>query len=150
MHANDEELVRFARQGDLSKLCELDHTADSHNIERLIEQKQFVVTESSKTIVGMIRLEYVWTVIPYIGLIWIVPDSRKRGLSRRLLDFVCDHLRRQGHKVLFSSSQADEPAPQAWHRHVGFVDSGRIEGINPEGIDEVVFRLSLAGDVKNI
>ena len=145
IHANNNELIRFARPSDLSQLCGLDHTADNHNIERLIEQKQFVVAELNEKIVGLIRLEYIWTVVPYIGLIWIIPEHRERGLSRRLLGYLCEYLRGQGHHVLFSSSQADEPEPQAWHRHIGFADSGRVEGINENGGDEVVFRLPLSG-----
>lgn len=144
MHANIEECVRFARPGDLPHLCELDHTADRQSVERLIAQQQFIVAELNDAIVGLIRLEYIWTVRPYIGLIWIAPDSRKRGLSRRLLAYLCEYLSGQGHQVLFSSSQADEPEPQAWHRHVGFVDSGRVEGVNAGGVDEVIFRLDIA------
>jgi len=42
--------------------------------------------------------------------------------------------------VLFSSSQANEPEPQAWHRHVGFEECGFIAGINEGGVGEVFFR----------
>jgi len=34
----------------------------------------------------------------------------------------------------------DEPEPQAWHRHMGFVECGIINGINENGIGEVFFR----------
>jgi N-acetylglutamate synthase-like GNAT family acetyltransferase len=150
MSYENQVVTRFARQEDLPRVCELDSVPGEPVTRRLITEQRVVVIEQNRKIVGLIRLEYLWTVVPYIGLIWIEPDYRKRGLSKRLLDFVCDHLRRNGHESLFSSSQADEPEPQAWHRHVGFVDSGRIEGINRGGEDEIVFRLPLAGDAKNI
>lgn len=45
--------------------------------------------------------------------------------------------------MLLSSSQADEFEPQTWHRHMGFVECGRLEGINEGGVDEVFFRKQL-------
>ncbi len=139
----DDIIIRFAQPEDLAQLGGLDHTADHRIADRLIVQQQYVVADFNTLIVGLIRLEYIWTTRPYIGLIWVAPDYRRRGLSRLLLDFLCLHLVTQGHHVLFSSSQADEPEAQAWHRHVGFIDSGHVEGVNKGGVGEVVFRLSL-------
>lgn len=139
--------VRFAQPQDYPRVCELDREPGETVTRQLIADRRYVIAEQDGRVIGLIRVEHIWTVVPYMGLIWIEPDYRKRGLSRRLLGFLCDHLRRQGHKTLFSSSQANEPMPQAWHRHVGFVDSGYVEGINADRIDEIVFRLSLTGDV---
>jgi len=57
-----------------------------------------------------------------------------------LLHFLEEFLRSKGHSVLFSSSQANEPEPQAWYRHMGFEECGFIAGINEEGVGEVFFR----------
>ena len=45
--------------------------------------------------------------------------------------------------ALYSSSQVDEPPPQAWHRHMGFQECGIIAGINEGGVGEVFFRKAL-------
>jgi len=63
--------------------------------------------------------------------------------ARMLLDYLGEQLRAQGYVALLSSSQTDEPEPQAWHRHLGFTSGGIIENIADEGIGEVVFRLEL-------
>jgi len=61
-----------------------------------------------------------------------------------MLKFVERKLRKKWHKVLLSSSQANEPYPsQAWHRAMGFEECGIISGINEKGIGEVFFRKSL-------
>jgi hypothetical protein len=52
-------------------------------------------------------------------------------------------LRGQGCPALYSSSQADEPEAQAWHRRVGFEECGLIAGINRGGVGEVFFRKQL-------
>ena len=71
-----------------------------------------------------------------------VTKYRRQGVGKALLRFIETFLREAGHEALYSSSQADEPEPQAWHRHVGFEECGFIAGIN-DGIGEVFFRKSL-------
>ena len=60
-----------------------------------------------------------------------------------MLSFIEDYLRERGHNNLYSSSQVDEPQPQAWHRHVGFEECGFIGGIYNGGVGEVFFRKRL-------
>lgn len=52
-------------------------------------------------------------------------------------------MRDGGYQSLYSSSQADEPAPQAWHRAVGFAECGFLAGINPGGVGEMFCRKPL-------
>ena len=40
---------------------------------------------------------------------------------------------------LYSSSQENESAPQAWHLHMGFAECGFISRINAGGVGEVFF-----------
>ena len=42
------------------------------------------------------------------------------------------------HAALDEVEKADEPAPQSWHRHMGFAECGVISGLN-EGIGEIFF-----------
>lgn len=92
---------------------------------------------------GYLRIEFLWSLVPYISLIMIQEAHRKKGYSKTLLGFVKEHLRNIGYDVLYSSSQLDEPQPQAWHRHMGFEECGVINGINEGGIGEVFFRIAL-------
>jgi hypothetical protein len=52
-------------------------------------------------------------------------------------------LRSAGHSAFLSSSQVDEPNPQAWHRHMGFVECGILAGLNEGGVGELFFRKEL-------
>ena len=63
--------------------------------------------------------------------------------GRTLLAHVEAELTSRGHAALYSSSQADEPEPQAWHRRMGFDECGLIAGLNPGGVGEVFFRKTL-------
>ena len=117
-------------------------------IARKIDWGEIIVAEQNATeqygsVIGHLRLEYLWSKIPYIGLIRVLEPWRRQGIGRGLVMFVADMLRRRGDGFLYSSSQADEPEPQNWHRHIGFEECGIIAGINPGGIGEVFFRMKL-------
>jgi N-acetylglutamate synthase-like GNAT family acetyltransferase len=120
-----------------------DHYLPAAVVRRKIEWQEIVVAEISGTLVGYVRLEYLWSVVPYVALIHVSPGYRRRGVGKALLAHTEEFLRGQGHTALYSSSQADEAEPQAWHRHVGFEECGLIAGVNEGGIGELFFRKSL-------
>ena len=141
----DQIKVRFANQTDLDGCIALDHaTMSAEVIKRKVEQGEIIVAEKAGWLVGYLRFEHLWSVVPYIALIWVVEDQRQRGIGSAMLHYLENVLRQQGHTVLYSSSQANEPEPQAWHRHVGFKECGFITGINEGGIGEVFFRKNLS------
>ena len=140
----DQIEVRFANPTDLDGCIALDPpTIPAKVIRRKIEQGEIIVAKRTGQLVGYLRLEYLWLMVPYIALIWVVEDQRRQGIGKAMLHYLEDVLRKQGHTALYSSSQANEPEPQAWHRHVGFEECGFIAGINEGGIGEIFFRKSL-------
>jgi GNAT superfamily N-acetyltransferase len=92
-------------------------------VRHKIERQEIVVAEWQGTVVGCLHLEY-----------------QRQGIGKALLRYTEAVLRDKGHDVLYSSSQANEPEPQAWHRHMGFEECGVIAGINPGGVGEIFFR----------
>ena len=140
----DQIEVRFADQTDLARCIALDHpTMPAEVIQRKIAQREIIVAEGAGQLVGYLRLEYLWSMVPYIALIWVVEDQRQQGIGRAMLHYLENVLREQGHPALYSSSQANEPEPQTWHRHVGFEECGFIAGINEGGVGEIFFRKDL-------
>ncbi len=144
MGINERALVRFAGPEDL-EWCVV---GDIHVTEKVVRNKivsdECIVVELDGQLIGYIRLEYLWSTVPYIGLIFVMEGYQSEGIGRKMLDFLEDHLRSHGHDVLMSSFQANEPEPQAWHRAVGFEECGIISGLNEGGIGEVFFRKRLA------
>lgn len=138
----DENLVRHATLDDLDFVAQ-DRYIPTEVVRRKIEQQEVVVAKRRGSPVGYARLEYLWSTVPYIALIWVLPEHRRQGAGKAMLRFMEDYLRENGHQQLFSSSQVDEAEPQAWHRHVGFEECGLIGGINDGGIGEVFFRKRL-------
>ena len=147
---SEEIAIRFARLDDLDFAYQ-----DGYITAKILKSKieaqlalnpdrieDVVIAEWNGKRVGYVRLEYLWSIVPYIALIRVLPEYRRQGVGKALLRFIETFLRDAGHDAFYSSSQADEPEPQAWHRHVGFEECGFIASIN-DGIGEVFFRKSL-------
>ena len=147
---SDEIVIRFARLDDLDfahqdgyiPAAVLRRKIDAHVALNPDQIEDVVIAEWNGKRVGYVRLEYLWSIVPYISLIQVLPEYRRQGVGKALLRFIETFLREAGHEALYSSSQADEPKPQAWHRHMGFEECGFIVGIN-EGVGDVFFGKSL-------
>ena len=138
----DEISVRFAGPADLEFVQQRSHVP-AGILKRKVEWQEIIVAERKGSLIGAVHLEYLWSSVPYIALIYVLAEYQRRGVGRALLRFAEAFLSEQGHSALYSSSQADEPEPQAWHRHAGFEECGIIAGIN-KGVGEVFFRKRLS------
>ena len=130
--------VRFATLADLDFLQQRSHVP-AQIVRRKVEWQEIVVAEWEGSLIGSLHLEYLWSSVPYIALIYVRTEYQRQGVGRALLRFVETFLSEQGYSALYSSSQVDEREAQAWHRHVGFEECGIIAGIN-KGVGEVFFR----------
>ena len=143
MTIKERVIVRFAGPEDL-EWCVVE---DGLVVEKIIRNKivndEIIVAELDAQLIGYIRLEFLWSIRPYIGLVFVIDEYRKAGVGRKMLDFLENHLRAHGHDILFSSTTANEPEPQAWHRAFGFEECGMISGLNEGGIGEIFFKKQL-------
>ncbi len=133
----DEISVRFATIDDIDFLLPLVYIAQE-TLRQKIEVDEFIVAEANGQRVGFLELDYLWSLVPYIAMIMVLEEHRKQGVGRKLLEFAENYLVKRAHKLIYSSSQENEPAPQEWHRHVGFEVCGKIDGIN-DGVAEIFF-----------
>lgn len=136
---NESITARLATLDDLDFVSQDGYIPKDVVLRKIAQEECFLVSLKDQP-AGYLRLEYLWSLVPYISLIIIQEPQRKKGCSRVLLNAVIHYLKEKGHTVLYSSSQADEPEPQAWHRHMGFEECGVINGINDGGIGEIFFR----------
>lgn len=134
--------VRVAGEDDLAFVGQDGYLAVDV-LQRRVTAREVLIAEQDGVAIGYLRLEFLWSKVPYIGLIRVLDGWRRRGVGRALLQFVEQDLRARGHRALYSSSQADEAEPQAWHRKLGFQECGIIAGINKDGIGEIFFRKEL-------
>ena len=137
-------IVRWATPDDQRLPVVSEDVPDSVVVARIAEKRVAVADRDGRP-VGALQLEFLWGTLPYIALIRVEEKDQRQGVGRALLDFVAAALRDAGHERLYSSSQVNEPEPQAWHRHMRFTECGIIAGINTGGIGELFFVKGLVG-----
>jgi hypothetical protein len=133
--------IRFAVPEDGRDLAGYVHI-QGEILQRKIGFGEIIVASVGAELIGFLQLEYLWSKVPYIAHIHITDGNRQSGFGKKILDFTCRTLHERGHQTIYSSSQANEPEPQNWHRRMGFEECGVIHGIN-DGVDEIFFRKSL-------
>lgn len=104
--------VRFAGSEDLTGCSNQDESIDQEVVEGKIQSKELLIAEMAGKRVGYLRLEYLWSKIPYIGLVKVNQEQRGQGIGRAMLRFLEEFLRENEFRVLMSSSQVNEPGPK--------------------------------------
>ncbi|SDW54350.1 GNAT family N-acetyltransferase [Paenibacillus sp. CF384] len=131
--------IRFGNRGDLEAAVGWDRHTPEHILSWKLDHKDIIMADQLDGCVGYMKLEHLWSQFPYIGLIRVKEELRGNGIGMQMLQFAQAHLKQQGAAKLYSSSQADEPAPQMWHRKMGFTECGILSGINDGGVGELFF-----------
>ncbi len=138
--------VRFATAHDLGWLLRMHETMIEkyapmkRTIELAVQERQLIVPELDGQLIGCLRVEYLGGAVPYVVMLFVTPDLyRGQGVGTAMLEFLEDHLRGLGHKLLLSSSETLEPLPQEWHRKRGFREAGILFGTNDTGAGELFF-----------
>ena len=135
--------IRFAEINDLDSCVELDLHKNIDTIKNKISMKEVIVAESNNEVIGCLKIEYIWTHLPFISYIVIKNDFRASGLGKSMLTFLEEYLRNNGQDTLLSSTMTDALRPQKWHLKMGFVECGMLCGINDDGVGEIFFKKAL-------
>ncbi|MBX9137430.1 MULTISPECIES: GNAT family N-acetyltransferase [unclassified Clostridium] len=135
--------IRFAEINDLDSCVELDLHKNIDTIKNKISMKEVIVAESNNEVIGCLKIEYIWTHLPFISYIVIKNDFRASGVGKSMLTFLEEYLRNNGQDTLLSSTMTDALRPQKWHLKMGFVECGMLCGINDDGVGEIFFKKAL-------
>jgi GNAT superfamily N-acetyltransferase len=138
-----EPVIRIATEADLAWLETHDPHHSAGTRARKVAAEEVFLAEVSGERVGLLRLDWLWSLQAFVARVWVAPAHRRRGVGRAFLRHLDAHLGRAGYRTLLSSSQADEAGPQAWHRRMGFVECGILAGHNEGGVGEIFFRRRL-------
>lgn len=100
------------------------HISESEMQEK-IDRKQVIVLEMDGEIVGWIRFGLFWDNTPFLNMIHIFEQHRRRGYGSQLMTFWENEMKQQGYELVMTSTQSDEQA-QFFYRHLGYEDAGAV------------------------
>ncbi|MPQ44247.1 GNAT family N-acetyltransferase [Clostridium tarantellae] len=134
---------RFARKEDLNSCVELDLHRNTEKILNKIKSNEVIVVEYDNDIIGCLKIEYLWTHLPFISYIVIKENYRKLGVAHSLLKFLEEYLKDSGQTILLSSTMTNNLNSQKWHLSKGFEECGILAGINENKIGELFYKKNL-------
>ncbi|MCT7375829.1 GNAT family N-acetyltransferase [Chelativorans salis] len=108
-------------------------------VRRCVSLGEYLIARQDSSPIGFLRFSWFWGTIPYMDLIYVLPDNQRRGAGTALLQVWEEAMRERGARLLMTSSMSDEPEPQAWHRRNGFKVSGKLTFGNLQPVPEVFF-----------
>lgn len=136
-------IIRFAKTEDLDSCLKLDLHKNIEVVLNKITMNEVIVCEVDNIIVGCLKIEYLWTHLPFISYIVVQDSFRTFGIGSKLLSFLENHLKSKGCSFLLSSTMTDAITPQKWHIKKGFQECGVLCGINDHNVGEIFYKKTL-------
>ncbi|MGQ9515507.1 MAG: ribosomal protein S18-alanine N-acetyltransferase [Thermoproteota archaeon] len=143
-----EPKIRDAKVEDLSNIYEIerasfDNPYTPEYIEMLLRFKQgiFLVAEIDGTLIGYV-VATVRGRSGHIISIAVIPEQRRRGIGRRLMEEVVEELRRRGASVIRLEVKKGNPAVD-FYLSCGFKRFGIIPSYYGDGSDAISMELTL-------
>jgi GNAT superfamily N-acetyltransferase len=132
--------TRAATDSDLPFLGKVDRHV-SHQVQAdLVSLGRVMVAEVDGVAVGCLRWGMFWDEVPFMNLVWVIPERRGQGVGTTLIEAWERSQAAAGHTMVLTSTVSAERA-QHLYRRLGHVDSGAL--VLPDEAAELLFRKSL-------
>lgn len=134
-------MIRVATQSDLPWLQEHDRHIGADEMRESVRRGRILKVEQDGQIIGWLRWSLFWDEIPFMNMLYLLVGFRRQGLGRALVSRWEEDMRRQGHRRVMTSSQANEEG-QHFYRRLGYQDAGAL--LPPGEPLEIIFLKELA------
>ncbi len=133
--------TRMASTSDLPFLGEADRHVSADDLADLVSAGRVMLVEVDGVVVGFLRWGLLWDQVPFMNLLWVLPDWRGQGVGTTLVAAWERSLLAAGHSLVLTSTVSAERA-QHLYRRLGYVDCGVL--LLPDEPAELIFRKPLA------
>ncbi len=117
------EMIRYAEINDKSAWYTLDSHLPEAGFDEKVRNRQGYVCIEDRKMIGLLRYNLFWDIIPFCTLLVIDSEYRGRGFGRQLMEHWKQDMQAAGCGMVMVSTQVDEDA-QHFYRKLGFKDSG--------------------------
>lgn len=88
----------------------------------LYTRSGYIIWEQGRP-AGVLHYCMIWDRLPFLNLIYVLPEYRNRGLGSQALELWEEKMEKRGYKMVMVSTQVDEEAQRLYRRR-GYVDCG--------------------------
>lgn len=132
--------IRPAGLADLPWLRERDQHVDPDELAGIVRLERVLLVEIDGRPAGWLRWGKFWDEIPFMNMLFVDSEVRRKGTGRRLVEHWETAMRQAGHAQVLTSTLADESA-QHFYRRLGYVDCGGL--LLPGEATEIFLRKDL-------
>lgn len=100
------------------------HVDDTGYANRVYTKSGYVIWEKDQRI-GIIVHCILWDHLPFMNLIYIKEEHRKKGFGKQAILHWEEEMRQQGYKMTLLSTQVNEES-QHLYRKLGYIDCGGL------------------------
>lgn len=133
--------IRVASDSDLPFLHEVDRHVSLQELTDVVSTGRVMVAEVEGATVGYLRWGLFWDAIPFMNLLFVVPERRGQRVGTTLVESWEKSQLAAGHNFVLTSTVAAETA-QHLYRRLGYVDTGAL--LLPDEPTELILRKDLA------
>ena len=117
--------IRFVAPEDKSFWYSIDKHLPEAEFEKKVRDNQGYIALIDDKPVGLLRYNLFWDNTPFCTLIYIEEQHQKQGWGRLLMTHWEQDMRKQGYRMVLTSTQVDEDA-QHFYRKLGYKDCGGL------------------------
>ncbi len=115
--------LTYATKQDKNEYLSIDRHLPECEYESKVRDKRCYIIRDNKTPVGIMRYNLLCDYWPFITLIILQADYRRKGFGTKAMMHWENEMRSLGHQIVMTSTQADEEA-QHFYRKIGYKDMG--------------------------
>lgn len=115
--------INYAKIDDLEYLLNHDRHVTKEMLENKINREEIIIVRVDGKLSGLLRYNYFWDNIPFMNLLYIDENFRKKGLGSKLVCYWEKAMKEKRYKMVMTSTMSNEQA-QFFYRKQGYKDTG--------------------------
>ncbi|GAA3400237.1 GNAT family N-acetyltransferase [Paenibacillus hodogayensis] len=116
--------MEFATESDYTYILEHDkHVLDALILSKIHGKEIIMLRDQEDATIGWVRYGYFWDNTPFMNMIWVDEEYRKKRIGKQAVLFWENEMRKMGHKLVMTSTLSNEEA-QHFYRKLGYKDAG--------------------------
>lgn len=119
-------IIAYAGNSEFQFIVDNDKHISEQLIKNKLKQKEVIIArDEDENIIGWLRYNYFWDNTPFMNMLYLNENHRKRGIGKKLVKFWEAEMKKKGYELVMTSTLSNEQA-QHFYRKLGYKDAGSL------------------------
>ena len=131
----DDFEIRQANASDLESILDInksfftDYSHDESFFREGLAAGRVLIVDSGDKAAGYLIYQVLWGNTPFLALVRVLPESRGKGIGKKMLSICEEKLKKEGYEAIISSSEKVNKEGNEFHVKMGFEPVGTVQMI---------------------